>query len=86
MTLGNVMIFGDSYSTFEGMIPEGYECREIFALLEPMRHIGLSLTDHLLMSPTKSVTAIVGLGCGEENCLQRGCQTCQKENCSFRKE
>lgn len=25
MTLGNVMIFGDSYSTFEGMIPEGYE-------------------------------------------------------------
>lgn len=25
MTLGNVMIFGDSYSTFEGYIPEGYE-------------------------------------------------------------
>lgn len=25
MTFGNVMIFGDSYSTFEGYIPEGYE-------------------------------------------------------------
>lgn len=25
MTLGNVMIFGDSYSTFEGYIPDGYE-------------------------------------------------------------
>ena len=25
MTLGNVLIFGDSYSTFEGHIPDGYE-------------------------------------------------------------
>ena len=25
MKLGNIMIFGDSYSTFEGYIPEGYE-------------------------------------------------------------
>lgn len=25
MSLGNVLIFGDSYSTFEGYIPEGYE-------------------------------------------------------------
>ena len=24
MTLGNVLIFGDSYSTYEGDIPEGY--------------------------------------------------------------
>lgn len=26
MSLGNVLIFGDSYSTFEGYIPEGYAC------------------------------------------------------------
>ena len=25
MKLGNIMIFGDSYSTYEGCIPEGYE-------------------------------------------------------------
>ena len=24
MKLGNIMIFGDSYSTYEGYIPEGY--------------------------------------------------------------
>ena len=24
MNLGNVMIFGDSYSTYEGYVPEGY--------------------------------------------------------------
>ncbi len=26
MSLGNVLIFGDSYSTFEGYIPKGYNC------------------------------------------------------------
>ena len=26
MSLGNVLILGDSYSTFEGYIPEGYAC------------------------------------------------------------
>ena len=35
--------------------------RDIFALLNPAKWIGLSLTDSLLMSPTKSVTAIIGV-------------------------
>ena len=34
--------------------------RDIFKLLDP-RRIGLSLNDSLLMSPSKSVTAIIGL-------------------------
>ncbi len=35
--------------------------REIFRLLDCPRKIGLSLNDSLLMSPTKSVTAIIGI-------------------------
>ena len=35
--------------------------RKIFDLLEPPKHIGLTLNDSLLMSPTKSVTAIFGM-------------------------
>ena len=35
--------------------------REIFAALDCPKHIGLTLNDSLLMSPTKSVTAIVGI-------------------------
>ena len=35
--------------------------KEIFAVLSPEKHIGLTLSDRLLMSPSKSVTAIVGL-------------------------
>ena len=39
--------------------------KDIFAVLEPARRIGLTLNDSLLMSPSKSVTAFVGIG--EEN-------------------
>jgi hypothetical protein len=35
--------------------------RALFTLLDPARHIGLTLTEQLLMSPTKSVTAIAGI-------------------------
>lgn len=36
--------------------------KEIFAVLDCSRKIGLSLNASLLMTPTKSVTAIVGIG------------------------
>lgn len=36
--------------------------RDIFAVLDCPRKIGLTLNESLLMSPTKSVTAIVGVG------------------------
>lgn len=35
--------------------------RDIFSILAPEKHAGVFLTDSLLMSPSKSVTAIVGL-------------------------
>jgi len=35
--------------------------REIFKLLNPYSKIGLTLTDSMLMSPTKSVTAFIGI-------------------------
>lgn len=35
--------------------------RDIVALLDTKRHIGVSVTDGLMMTPTKSVTAIIGV-------------------------
>ncbi len=35
--------------------------KNIFAVLEPARRIGISLNESLLMSPSKSVTAIIGI-------------------------
>lgn len=37
--------------------------RDIFRVLDPARRIGLTLNDSLLMAPSKSVTALVGLRC-----------------------
>lgn len=48
------------FSPGYGDLPLSFQ-REIFAVLEPARHIGLSLNDSLLMSPTKSVTALIGV-------------------------
>ena len=59
---------------------------EIFALLDCERKIGLTLTESLLMSPTKSVTAFVGLA--DKACVrtETGCSTCAKMDCAFRSE
>ncbi len=47
------------FSPGYGDLPLTFQ-REVFRRLQPERHIGLCLNDSLLMSPTKSVTAIVG--------------------------
>ena len=36
--------------------------KDIFSVLDCQRKIGLTLNDSMLMSPTKSVTAIIGIG------------------------
>ena len=55
--------------------------RDSLATLDCQRKIGLTLNESLLMTPSKSVTAIVGIGCGE----RRGrCEDCDQEDCAYR--
>lgn len=56
--------------------------KEIFSLLDPAKRIGLTLRDSLIMSPSKSVTAFVGVGDGGEAAPK--CRTCNKTDCMFR--
>jgi len=60
--------------------------KDIFRTLDCSRQIGLTLTESLLMMPSKSVTAIVGI-CGMP-CRPgaAGCSSCGKKDCAFRKE
>lgn len=51
---------GGRYSPGYGDLPLTAQ-KELFGKLEPSRHIALTLTDSLLMVPTKSVTAIKGV-------------------------
>ena len=59
--------------------------KNIFDVLDCSRKIGLTLTDSLLMMPSKSVTAIIGLSRENTNCSPRGCEVCDKTDCNFRR-
>lgn len=58
--------------------------RAFFDVLQCHKEIGLYLNESLLMSPTKSVTAIVGLG-RSADCSPAGCSACEKKDCVMRK-
>lgn len=60
--------------------------RDIFRALDCPKKIGLTLNESMLMSPTKSVTAIIGLGAKHARQQASRCQTCTQKNCSFRSE
>ena len=59
------------------------EQRKIFAILECEKKLGLTLTDGLMMAPSKSVTAVIGLS-EEESCVWKKCQQCNNINCPYR--
>lgn len=68
-----------------GYVDLPLECqKDIFAVLSPEKQIGLTLTDSLLMSPSKSVTAIVGLSDKIENTTTNKCALCDNKDCAFR--
>lgn len=57
---------------------------DIFRVLDCPRKIGLTLNESLLMSPSKSVTAVIGLG--HPQCRQAtGCAQCGKTDCIYRR-
>ncbi len=61
--------------------------KEIFAVLDCYRKIGISLNNSLLMSPSKSVTAIIGI---TDVCVNskknHGCLECTKNDCEYRRK
>ena len=71
--------------------------KEFFRLLECPRKIGLTLNDSLLMSPSKSVTAVIGIYdriCNEKTAAgspryeveNTDCNACSKTDCEFRRK
>ncbi len=58
--------------------------RDILEFLEAKKHIGLSLSDGMMMSPSKSVTAIIGIGKEKNKCKGPGCMICSGEKCPYR--
>ncbi|MBP5242650.1 MAG: Vitamin B12 dependent methionine synthase activation subunit, partial [Clostridia bacterium] len=60
--------------------------RDFFAALDCQRKIGLTLNDSCLMSPSKSVTALIGIGKTPRKTSAEKCEACEnREHCSFKK-
>lgn len=61
-----------------------YAQKDIFNLLNPQKHLGLTLNDSLLMSPSKSITAIAGInGFNANDTLP--CKDCKQKTCTYRR-
>lgn len=59
----------------------------LFEQLDCTKRLGLTLTEDMLMYPTKSVTAIIGVTTKmQRNCLSHKCKSCDYVECEFRDE
>ncbi len=61
--------------------------KDLFRVLDITRNIAVSLSDSCLMTPSKSVTALVGLSRTEKNCSLQGCEACPSSaDCPYRRD
>lgn len=59
--------------------------KDILPRLEASKRVGITLTDSLLMVPTKSVSAIIGVT-DSKDCNINRCKKCENLACEFREE
>lgn len=71
--------FSPGYGDFPLEVQKDFE-----RVLEMSKHIGVTLSESLLMTPTKSITAVIGLSDKDADCVKAGCEECNmSEDCEF---
>lgn len=58
---------------------------DILRMLDTAKTIGLTMTESYMLTPTKSVTAVIGISDTKENCHIKGCEVCTKTDCIYRR-
>lgn len=62
------------------------ECqRNVIQMLDAAKTIGLTITESLMMVPSKSVTAVIGASNFSVQCHRQGCEVCEKKDCIYRR-
>ena len=74
--------FGLGYDDFP------LECQKQFLeVLDAPKRIGVCVNNSMMLTPTKSVTCVIGLGHGLESSSKKSCDMCSfRDKCQFRKE
>lgn len=73
--------FSPGYSDFS------IRCQKaLLDILDAPKRIGLTATDSLMLAPSKSVTAVIGLTPEPQTCHTGKCAACGASDCPFRKE
>lgn len=76
----------DRFSPGYGDLPLSLQ-RDLCALLDASRRLGVQVTDSFLLNPSKTVTAVIGLSERPQPARIRGCGFCNlRDTCAFRKE
>ena len=57
----------------------------ILRMLHADKSIGLTMTDSFMLTPAKSVTAVIGISRKKDNCPVQGCESCGKKDCIYRR-
>ncbi|MCI2049897.1 MAG: Vitamin B12 dependent methionine synthase activation subunit [Lachnospiraceae bacterium] len=71
------------FSPGYGDFPLSYQ-KDISRMLDLPKNIGVTLTDSLMMLPSKSVTAVIGISDRSAGCPPQGCEVCDKHNeCAY---
>ena len=59
--------------------------KDLLAMLEAPKKIGLTMTESYMLTPTKSVTAVIGISDRDASCEKNGCEICKKTDCIYRR-
>lgn len=59
--------------------------KDLLQMLEAPKKIGLTLTEGYMLTPVKSVTALMGISRSAKECTIKGCEACAKADCRYRR-
>ena len=75
----------DRFSPGYGDLPLTIQ-KDVCALLDAPRRLGVQVTDSFLLNPSKTVTAVIGLSDRPQPARIRGCGFCNlRASCQYRK-
>lgn len=59
--------------------------KELMQMLDCAKRIGLTVTESCMMTPVKSVTAVIGVSPMDAGCRKVPCEECGKADCKYRR-